>query len=391
MRVLLLAPHPFLQERGTPIDVDLVLRVLSQRADTEIDMVTYAEGEDVEYPGLQIYRIDAKKGLAGLRPGFSVKKLLCDVLLFKKAWRLVAAKDYDLIHAGEEAVFMAMILRWFYKVPYAYDLDSSLAQQVIESRPWLRIFRPVLDFFERAAIRGAVINLPVCPALAELCEASGSRKTVTLHDISQLNDPGGASENLLREELGLKGQIVLYVGNLEAYQGVDLLLEAFKLAVEKRGEGLHLVLIGGLPRDIESYQQESDLLGLREHVVFLGPRPFAQLNEYLASADILVSPRISGINTPMKIFPFLHSGKPVLATDLPTHKQSLTGAEACLAPAEPAQFGAALLELSEDAELRHRLGQAGRAFVERNHTFAAHRQRLDGAYDWIETQLDGSH
>lgn len=391
MRILLLAPHPFLQERGTPIDVDLVLRVLSQRAHTEIDMVTYAEGEDVEYPGLQIYRIDAKKRLAGVRPGISVKKLLCDVLLFKKAWSLVAAKDYDLIHAGEEAVFMAMILRWFFKVPYAYDLDSSLAQQVVESRPWLRFLRPVLDSFERAAIRGAVINLPVCPALADLCEVSGSRKTVTLHDISQLSEPGGASTNLLRQELGLMGQIVLYVGNLEAYQGIGLLLEAFKLAVEERGEGLHLVLIGGLPPDIESYEQKSELLGLTEHVVFLGPRPFAQLNDYLASADILVSPRISGINTPMKIFPFLHSGKPVLATDLPTHSQILTGEVACLAPAESVPFGAALLELSENSELRHRLGQAGRAFVERNHTFTAHRQRLDGAYDWVEMQLEGSH
>ena len=391
MRILLLAPHPFLQERGTPIDVDLVLRVLTQRANTEIDMVTYAEGEDVEYPGLQLFRIDAKRALAGVRPGISLKKLGCDVLLFKKAWSLMASKDYDLIHAGEEAVFMAMVLRWFFKVPYAYDLDSSLAQQVIESRPWLRFLGPVFDAFERAAIRGAVINLPVCPALEDLCVASGSRKTVTLHDISQLSDPESASTNRLRDELGVEGQIVLYVGNLEAYQGVDLLLDAFKLAVEKRGGGLHLILIGGLPQDIESYEQRSERLGLKESVFFLGPRPFDQLSEYLAGADILVSPRISGINTPMKIFPFLHSGKPVLATDLPTHSQILTGGVACLAPAEPVQFAAALLELSKDAELRLRLGQAGRALVESNHTFAAHRKRLDRAYDWIEMQLEGSH
>ena len=178
---------------------------------------------------------------------------------------------------------------------------------------------------------------------------------------------------------------------MEAYQGVDLLLDAFKLAVEKRGGGLHLILIGGLPQDIESYEQRSERLGLKESVFFIGPRAFDQLSEYLAGADILVSPRISGINTPMKIFPFLHSGKPVLATDLPTHSQILTGGVACLAPAEPVQFAEALLELSKDAELRLRLGQAGRAFVESNHTFAAHRKRLDRAYDWIEMQLEGSH
>ena len=44
MKILLLAPHPFYQERGTPIDVHLVIRVLSERLNTEIDLLVYNEG-----------------------------------------------------------------------------------------------------------------------------------------------------------------------------------------------------------------------------------------------------------------------------------------------------------------------------------------------------------
>ena len=53
MKILLLAPHPFYQERGTPIDVYLVLRVLSERPDTQVDLLVYNEGKDVSLPNLK--------------------------------------------------------------------------------------------------------------------------------------------------------------------------------------------------------------------------------------------------------------------------------------------------------------------------------------------------
>ena len=57
MKVLVLAPHPFFQERGTPIDVSLVLRVLSERADTSVDLLVYNEGEEFSLPRLTIHRV----------------------------------------------------------------------------------------------------------------------------------------------------------------------------------------------------------------------------------------------------------------------------------------------------------------------------------------------
>jgi len=48
MRILFLAPHPFYQDRGTPIAVNLMLQALSERGE-EVDVLTYHEGRNVSY------------------------------------------------------------------------------------------------------------------------------------------------------------------------------------------------------------------------------------------------------------------------------------------------------------------------------------------------------
>jgi glycosyltransferase involved in cell wall biosynthesis len=386
MRVLCLAPHPFFQNRGTPIDVLLVLRVLAERQNTQVDLVTYNEGADVDLPYLRVIRTPNLKVTQKVRPGFSLKKLICDFFMFLKAWSLMRQNRYDVIHAGEEAVFMAMFFRVLYQTPYVYDLDSSIAQQLVEKKPGLRRLAPVFNWMEHHAVRNSVINLPVCNALADLCEKNGSKKTVTLHDISQLKNPDASGTGKLKKEIGARGKILLYIGNLEKYQGVDLLLESFQLA-HKKDCDLDLVIIGGEEEDIQHYQAKSCALGIDKRVHFLGPRPFHQLDEYLAEADILVSPRIRGINTPMKIFPYLHSGKPVLVTDLYTHSQLLSDREAYMAPADPVGFSKGICDLAQNASLRKQLGEEGRRFIEKNHTYLAHQRRLNGVYDWLEGKL----
>jgi glycosyltransferase involved in cell wall biosynthesis len=386
MRILVLAPHPFFQNRGTPIDVLLILRVLAERDETEVDLLTYNEGSDVSLPNLSIHRTPDLRITRQIRPGFSLKKIICDFFMLGKAWRMVGKRRYDLIHAGEEAVFIAMLMKRLYGIPYAYDLDSSIAQQMIEKIPQLSMFARLFNWVERAAIRNSLVNLPVCHALAELCDRNGSPKTVTIHDISQLKKPNMPSSGRLKKELDINNLILLYIGNLEAYQGIDLLLESFKLACEATDK-VDLVIIGGTQEDIKRYGDKAKILGIETKTHFIEPRPFEELDEYLAEADILVAPRIKGINTPMKVFPYLHSGKPVLLTDLYTHSQVIPKDVACLAPADPVGFSKEIVKLSEDKQLRERLGQKGKGFVEKEHTYAAHQRRLNGAYDWIEKKI----
>jgi glycosyltransferase involved in cell wall biosynthesis len=390
MKILFLAPHPFYQNRGTPIDDLLVLQVLAERKDIQVDLLVYNEGTDVHLKNLKIYRITDTKYLRNIRPGFSLKKILCDILLFLKAWGLMSRRKYDLIHAGEEAVFMAMFFKTVYKTPYVYDLDSSIAQQLVEKTPILRMFSLLFNWIEGRAIRQSIANLPVCNALADLCKKNCSKKTVTIHDISQLKNPDAPRTGKLREKLGIKGLIMLYVGNLEPYQGIDLLLESFQIAY-KETDKLNLVIVGGIPEDINKYTEKTIRLKIEKRAHFLGPKPLHLLDEFLVEGDILVVPRIRGINTPMKVFPYLHSGRAVLVTKLPTHTQILSGNEAYLAPADPIGFSKGIVELVENDVLRKELGKNGRKFVEKNHTYSAHQKRLHGVYDWIEKKISDNN
>lgn len=384
--VLVLAPHPFFINRGTPIDVHLVVQALSERDDTNVDMIVYPQGEDVNLPKVSVYRVPFTNNIKDIRPGFSLKKIYIDFFMFFYTWKKVHSGKYSMIHAGEESVFIAMVMKMIYKLPYIYDIDSSIAQQLVEKSPKLKLCAKVFNWFEAKAMKGALANAPVCHALRELCEKNHSSKTVTLHDISQLKNPDLEPTGLIRKEINSDGLILLYCGNLEVYQGIDLLVESFAY-VTKEDVNVELVIIGGIPEDIEFYSQKAKDLGVEKNVHFLGPRPFEQLDSYLADADILVAPRVKGVNTPMKIFPYLHSGKPVLLTKLYTHTQIVTDEEAYLADANPKAFGAGIVELAKDAELRNKLGKNGRAFVEKDHVYSAHKRRVDELYDWVKEQI----
>ncbi len=388
MKILVIAPHAFYVDRGTPIDLDILLRALSN-ARHEVHAVVYHEGEDREYPNVTIHRIDAPPSLGGIGPGFSAKKLRADHYLYRLASRLMREVEPDVIHAGEEAVFMAMRLGKKHAVSYVYDMDSSIAQQMVEKKGYLRPFAGFFNWCEKKAVQNALACAPVCHALADLARKHGAKHIETLHDISQLADPDRPRKGWLHERLGLPTgrPILMYVGNFEKYQGVDLLLEGFA-AARKQDADVELVIAGGNDAGIAAYTQKSRELGIDNQTHFLGSWPADRLDELLTEADVLTAPRIKGINTPQKIFPYLHSGRAVLLTDLPTHSQIVDGTVCELAAPTSVAFGEAIARLASDPARRAELGAAGKAFVEANHTFSAHQRRVDALYGYVAEQLN---
>jgi hypothetical protein len=187
MNILLLAPQPFYQDRGTPIAVALVLTGLSERGD-HVEVITYHEGTEVEYKDVTVHRILNISFVRQIQPGFSWKKVVCDFFMFCKAVRLASKKRYDMVHAVEESVFIALILKWTLNIPYVYDMDSSLAQQMIETYPFLSPFKGLLKYFERIAVRNAEAVTPVCDALARIIQEYKPKKVAVLPDVSLLKD-----------------------------------------------------------------------------------------------------------------------------------------------------------------------------------------------------------
>ena len=387
MHILFLAPHPFYQERGTPIAVNLLLKAFSEKAYV-VDVVTYHEGFDVEYNNVQLYRIPEIPGMHNIRPGFSWKKIICDLLMIFVVLKLMRKRKYNLIHSVEESVFFALLFKFFWGIPYVYDMDSSLSQQIIDKKPYLKCFSSIFRLCESFAVRHAIAVVPVCEALYRSIQPYCPRRVVVLHDVSLLEGSEGSRSEELREKISIPGLLVMYVGNLESYQGIDLLLDSFALALQKTTPA-DLVVIGGVPKDIGTYQKKAHDLTIEHKVHFLGPKPIEHLGGYLAQADIVVSPRLQGENTPMKLYSYLHSGKALLATNLSTHTQVLNSRVAMLADPTPEAFSEALVALMCDQRLRSALGQAGKQLIEDCYSYANFRAKIFGLFDTLEQELDG--
>ncbi|HEU4473313.1 MAG TPA: glycosyltransferase family 4 protein [Gemmatimonadales bacterium] len=390
MKILLLAPHPFYQARGTPIAVKTVLEFLSERGDS-VDVLTYSEGTDVQIPNCRVYRIPRMPGLRNIRPGFSFKKVVCDALMVGSCLRMVRRTRYDLIHAVEESAFIASLMQALAGVPYVYDMDSSLAEQMVEAYPRLGFASPALRRMEALAVRRSTGVLAVCAALEDVALGHDPGKLVgRVEDTTLL--PEGMSDGRNGPILpdGDGGPVALYVGNLETYQGIDLLLEGFRHTLRAVPKA-RLVIVGGRQADIAHYGNRAAALGIGQAVHFLGPRPVSLLADLLREADVLVSPRLKGLNTPMKIYSYLDSGSAVLATRLRTHTQVLDDRLAYLVDPEPAALGRGLAELMSNPELRGRLAASAKEYVQREHTPQAARRKLEAFYTTMEARVRRNH
>jgi glycosyltransferase involved in cell wall biosynthesis len=381
VKILVVAPQPFYEERGTPIAVRLLVETLCDFGH-DVDLLVYQQGQPIEFPRLRIVRAGRPPGIKHVPIGFSWQKLVSDVWLAATMIRLLVTRRYDVVHAVEEAVFLAVVFNLFSRRRLVYDMDSWLSQQLTDKAKPLRPLRPLLVGIERLAARRSTVVLPVCEDLAQVARGwVNPDKVVLLPDVP-VGDAGtnGVQESL-RAIAGPEALIALYVGNLERYQGIDLMLDG--LARLPRDLPMQTIVIGGSAVDIEHYRGRATDLGLADRVHFIGPRPVAHLNAYLAQADLLLSPRTLGQNTPMKVYSYMQSGKAILATAIRSHTQVLDDDCAELVAAEPESWAAGLARLASDIERRQRLGAAAQARVERDYSLAAYRARLRQAYDRV--------
>ena len=119
------------------------------------------------------------------------------------------------------------------------------------------------------------------------------------------------------------------------------------------------------------------------------PDPISDLPALFKRADVLVSPRLTGLNTPMKIYSYLDSGAAVLATKLPTHTQVLDHRIAYLVEPEPEALGRGLAELLRDPDLRERLATEAKRHVQEEFTPEAAQRKLGNFYSQIEAVASG--
>lgn len=399
MKILLIAPEPFFEIRGTPLAILQLAKVLS-KLEHRVDILTYHIGKDVRVKNVVIYRIAGLPFIRYVPIGPSYIKLALDFFLFFKALRMCIDNHYDVIHAVEESVFFGAILKGIFHIPMIYDMDSSISEQLAQGKLFNNyFFLKIIPFLEKWAIKNSTLVLTVCSSLTEVVFSNFPQKKVfQLEDIPMNNDQQNVSQKevlALKRKLGLSDElIILYTGNFESYQGIDLLIRSIP-RVAKAEPNTKILLVGGEREHIETMEKLAARLEVKNSLIFTGKMPPNVISTYMALADILVSPRTEGTNTPLKIFTYLKSGKPIVATNLSTHTQVLNENTSMLIDPTPEGIAQGIISFLRDKELRVKMGRRGKAFVEENYSYARFVKKVREIYDYVlalapkETTLSG--
>lgn len=365
----MLAPQPFFRPRGTPVSIYHRIEAL-QSLGHRVDLVTYPFGEDPGLEDLSIRRTPRTPGVRDVPVGPSFAKALLDVPFFFSALRSLRRGRYDLVHTHEEAcVFGAWFARVF-GIRHLYDMHSSLPQQFENFGRFHR--KPVVDAFrwlERYTFEHSDGVIAICGELGEHARRTGYEGPLAvIENTLDFDPPPDASEELgeLRRELSADSdRLVVYTGTFERYQGLDLLVGAAERIARARG-GVRFVLVGGTDGQIRELRQLARRRGVEEQVTLVPRVAPERVSSYLELADVLVTPRVSGTNTPLKIYQYLRTGKPIVATDIRSHTQVLDPDCAELVEAEPGAIADGILSLLDDPDRAERLGrQAARIARER--------------------------
>jgi glycosyltransferase involved in cell wall biosynthesis len=396
-RILIISPQPFYVDRGTPINVRAIVTRLSELG-YEAHLLTLPHGKDVTIPGVQIHRCLKLPFVETVRIGLSWPKLIYDIMLFFQALYLAFSKKFFVVHGIEDGAIIGGTVGMLTGLPLVFDMDSCMVTGIRDT--WLGRMPGLLWMIERVEeffLRRAVVVVTVADSL--------TRKVTQLSEaipVFQINDfPVGCDEEpsrtaieALRARYGAgSAAVYVYTGNLEFYQGIELLVDSFSALVQRRSDllsnNVKLIIVGGSAEQVSVYEKRAKERGAGESIVFTGARPIAEMPLYLSLADVLVSPRIIGRNTPLKIYSYMASGKPVVCTAIESHTAVLSEESAFLALPTVEEFSFALGAAGIEREEAVRRAANAKSIVEENYSERRFKEKLGEVYTFVEDATKG--
>ena len=177
-----------------------------------------------------------------------------------------------------------------------------------------------------------------------------------------------------------------YAGHLYPWKGVDLIVEAVRALPETRA-----LIVGGHDKepDLDRVKAFAEQLNVASRIEFTGLIPPAEVAARLGDADVLVLPNpqsaiSNAFTSPLKLFEYMASGRPIVASDLPAIREVLRDNENALLvePGNPQALAAGIQRIMGDKELSTRL--AAQAFEDvREFTWAKRAERLEALFATI--------
>lgn len=202
-------------------------------------------------------------------------------------------------------------------------------------------------------------------------------KIITVPNAVDLND---FSTQLSKDEarnalkLPLNGCLVGYVGALKTMgmeKGITVLIDSLNMMPEN----FRLYIIGGSKEDIAYYKDYTQKRNIEDRIIFAGNVPHKDIDMHMKACDCLVAPypktdHYSYYMSPMKIFEYMASGRPMIVTDLPSIRELVDERTAVFVPpGESKALASAVEKIVNNKELAYTLATNARIDAEEKYTW----------------------
>ena len=387
-RVLAIAPTPFFVDRGGHVQIYEQARALITLGHT-LELCTYHIGRDM--PGLTIHRIRKVGWYSKTDAGPAWGKLYLMLLLFLLSWRTVRRFKPDILHGhGWDGCWIAWALHLLTGVPFVFDMQGSFTGEIVAhgyARTHSLFFR-LLKWIERRTLHLGPVVTQSEQMRDDAIRDFGVRPDRIYHTYDGVDtddlQPGLSADPqtvALRESLHLPADkpIVVFLGLLKAYQGVDVLLEAIRALVEGRRYTQVHFLVMGFP-DENKYAARARTLGIGDYVTLPGKIDYKRRKYYYALGSVAVAPKLSPTEGDGKIYDYLAMGLPIVAFDRPASKEILGDLAFFATLGDPESLADALYTALTDQQRAETLGVLGRTMAVERYSWLAVGRRLTDAY-----------
>lgn len=373
-RIAVVAACPFPWPRGTPVRAQRLAEALAERGH-EVHVATYHLGRPLGEASFVLHRIDEVAGYTYTDPGPTARKLLqCDPRLARLLRRLLRERRFDVIHAHHyEGLLVA--LRAHGRVPVVYDAHTTLAGELPHYRiglpHWFK--RSIGTLLDRRLPGRAAHTIAVSESIRDSLVRRGALRAEHVSVI-----PNGVEWRRFAAQprRSAPGQTLIFTGNLSAYQGVDLMLEAFAKLLRMRPSARLRIVTDSPSAAVERRARE---LGVRP-ALDLRAASFDEQPALLAEADVALNPRVDCDGIPQKLLNYMAAGKPIVSFDgSAVHlEHERTGLR--VADGDTQAMAAAIDRVLSDRELAERIGAAAREQARREFSWERAAQRVEEVY-----------
>ena len=372
LKVLMIAPTPFFADRGCHVKILEEIKTLSKR-NIKITLVTYHIGRDIE--GIDTYRIINIPWYKKLDAGPSIHKYYLDLLLAAKALKVALKVKPDIIHAHlHEGVFVGRIVQFFTRKPLVADYQGSMIGEMLDHG---FVKKGSLSYKFNRWLENTVNKWPqkIIFSSSQAKEFFlnnfnvDAGKVISFTEGTNTDDfhPGYDVKNL-RDELKLPSgkKIVIYLGVLTKYQGIDILVSSVRSVREKYPD-VHFLIVG-YP-NVKYYKNIAKELNISSSITFTGKVSHQDAPKYLCLGDIGVSLKLSQTEANGKLFGYMAVGLPCVVFDTKTNKEILGDTGIYAKYNDRDSFIQKLIYLLQNEKALKKYGQLSRKRVLDNYTW----------------------